>query len=103
MCGMIIMMAYGAVSWQSKKQSTVATFTTEAEYVVCTNAVKELIWIGNLLKELGCQAKGQNTLLSDNQGTIALAHNPEFHARTKHINMQHHFIRECVKGSVETK
>jgi len=95
---MVIMMAKGAVSWQSKKQSTVATSTTEAEYVACTNAVKELIWIGNFLKELGREADGQNTLFSDNQGAIALAHNPEFHARTKHIDIQHHFIRECVES-----
>ena len=102
--GMVITLAGGAVSWGAKKQSTVATSTTEAEYVSTTNAVKELIWVKRLLKELGREAKGQDVLFNDNQGAIALAHNPEYHARTKHIDIQHHFIRECVEnGVVELK
>jgi hypothetical protein len=102
--GMVITLAHGTVSYQSKKQSTVATSTTESEYVAAANAVKELIWIKSLLKELKREAEGQNTLLSDSQGAIALAHNPEYHARTKHIDVQHHFIRECVEnGTIQLK
>jgi hypothetical protein len=104
--GMVITLANGTVSYQSKKQSTVATSTTESEYVAAANAVKELIWIKSLLKELGREdeAEGQDTLLSDSQGAIALGRNPEYHARTKHIDVQYHFIRECVEnGTIQLK
>jgi Reverse transcriptase (RNA-dependent DNA polymerase)/Integrase core domain/GAG-pre-integrase domain len=100
--GMVITLGGGAVSYQSKKQSTVATSTTEAEYMAVANAVKEVIWIQLLLKELGRygHVDGQDMLYSDNQAAIALAHNPEYHARTKHIDVQYHFIRECIENKV---
>jgi len=98
--GYVFTLANGAVSWSSKKQATVALSTTEAEYIALVQATKESIWIQRLLGELGRQATGAQTLYGDNQGAIALASNPEYHARTKHIDIQYHFIRECVENGV---
>src|SRR5437667_4991014 len=63
------------------------------------HALKELIWIHRLLKELGYDVSNQNTISTDSQSAIALAKNPEHHARTKHIDVQYHFIREHVEAN----
>jgi hypothetical protein len=95
--GFIFTLANGAVSWSSKKQRSVALSTTESEYMALLHALKELIWLQRLLKEIGYDISDQNTIYTDNQSAIALAHNPEHHARTKHIDIQYHFIRNCVE------
>ena len=61
-----------------------------------TQATKEAIWWRSFLKGLGHDTSHATTLHSDSQGSIALAHNPEHHARTKHIDIQYHFIRQHV-------
>jgi hypothetical protein len=79
----------------------VALSSTEAEYMALTQPTKEVIWLRFLLSEiLDRQYKKlpSITIFADNQGCIALAHNPKYHARTKHINIQHHFVREKVEG-----
>jgi len=95
--GYIFKYGAGAISWSSKKQTSVALSSTEAEYMALTQAAKEAIWLKRLLKELGQDVDGGVLLNVDNQSCIALARNPEFHARTKHIDIQHHFIREKVE------
>ena len=65
-----------------------------------THAAKEAIWIKRLLTKIG-QMGGESLVIHvDNQGCMALARNPEFHARTKHIDIQYHFIREKAEGGV---
>jgi len=73
----------------------VATSSVEAEYVADGHTTKQALWLRSILSELGFP---QDTILikSDNQGAIALTEDPTFHARTKHIDIQHHFIRERV-------
>ena len=94
----------GAISWMAKKQPTVALSSTEAEYIALTQAVKESIWTQRILRELGRDVKNGNVIHEDNQGAIALAHNPEFHARTKHMDIQYHFIRNCVQdGTIQLR
>ena len=88
----------GPISWQSKKQPTVALSSTEAEYMALTQAAKEAIWLQGLLSELGIKETRPTTILEDNQGCIALAKNPTSHARTKHIDIRHHFIRETLEN-----
>ena len=85
-----------AISWNSKKQSTVALSSTEAEYMALTQAVKESIWLQGLLLDLGAQKHVDEirNINVDNQGALALARNAEFHARTKHIDIQYHFVRQ---------
>lgn len=62
-----------------------------------THATKEALWIQQFLRDLNFPPSDATTLLVDNQGAIALATNPAFHARTKHIGVRHHFIRDQVE------
>src|SRR5579859_419301 len=97
--GYLFCLAGGAVSWTTKKQPTVALSSTESEYMALTQAAKESIWIQRLIEELGIPIANVNVIYADNQGSIALAKNPEYHACTKHIDIQHHFVRECIENS----
>src|SRR6266567_8709422 len=90
--GYVFKMCGSAVSWSSKLQTTPALSSTEAEYMACTRATQEVIWLRNLLEQLGFQQMQPTTLLGDNQGAIAIAKNPGDHPRTKHIQLQYHFI-----------
>ena len=94
--GYLFVLAGGAVSWQAKKQQTVALSTMEAEYMAATQAVQEALWWRSFLMELGMKVSGETILLSDSKGAIDLAKNPEFHPRSKHIDIKHHFIREQI-------
>ena len=90
------MLAGGVISWQSARQKTVALSTVEAEYMATAAAVKEAIWWRSFFSGLGHDTSRPTALRSDNQGSIALAHNPDHHARTKHIDIRYHFIRQHV-------
>lgn len=89
-------MGQGAVSWSSKKQHIIVLSSTEAEYIAQTHAMKEALWICGFLKEIGWPQVEPMNLNCDNQGAIALAKDNKFHARTKHINIYYHFVREAV-------
>ena len=79
-----------------------ALSSTEAEYMAATQATKEAIWLCQLLSELGHPQRGVTVIFKDNSGCIELAKNPIHHVRTKHIDIQHHFVREKVlSGKVE--
>lgn len=87
----------GPVSWASKRQTAVALSSTESEYMAMTEAAKEATWLQRFTAELGIRQKDRPVLLhADNQGAIALCTNPEFHRRTKHIDVAWHYIREVV-------
>src|SRR5277367_2855877 len=90
-------MAGGAVTYSSKKQSSVTLSSTESEYMALLHALKELIWLHRFLNKIGYDISDQNFIYCDNQGAIALTHNPEHHARTKHIDIQYHFVRNCIE------
>jgi len=116
---------WSAVSWSSKRQQTVALSSTEAEYMALTQAAEEAIWVSRFIAELQNVPENLNTedpedpedpedytpphttapvtkIFVDNQGAVALAHKPEFHARTKHIAIQEHYVRENVStGEIE--
>ena len=70
--------------------------STESEYKAVVNATAELIWVEALLKELGVRHESPPVLWCDNIGATFLSSNPVFHARTKHIEVDFHFIRERV-------
>ena len=80
-------------------QRSVSTSTTEAEYYAYAYAGKEAVWLRALLAQLGFieYLQGPTLVYGDNQGAIALVKNPEFHARTKHIDVSAHYIRELVE------
>ena len=100
--GYIFMFSGGPISWNSKKQKCVALSTAEAEYVALSGAAQECFWLRQLEKELGCSSEGPTLLFEDNQSAIAMAKNPQFHGRAKHIDIRHHFVREQVaNGSIK--
>jgi len=84
-----------AVSWASKLQPTVAVSTTEAEYIAAATAAREAVWLRLLLGETTGE-RGPVPMRSDNQSAIHLMHNPGGTARSKHIDVAHHFVRDRV-------
>ena len=97
--GYVFKIGGAIVSWNSKKQITVAKSTTEAEYVALSAAASETIWLRQLLKDLGFNKSGATVLYEDNNGAIELSKNAKHHGRTKHIDIAHHFIRERVASN----
>lgn len=96
--GSTFILSGASVSWESKKQRTVALSSTEAEYMALTNAAKEAIHLIGFLRELGFSNIGRVDIFNDNQGAAHLAANPVYHARSKHIDIRHHFIREVLNN-----
>jgi len=96
--GFVVLLNGGAISWSSKKQTSIALSTTEAEYMAMTQVSKEIIWLRVLLRQLGAlgHIRQISQLYGDNQGALGLARNPEYHARTKHIDIQYHYVRDLV-------
>ena len=96
--GYTFLLAGGAISWNSKKQPTVALSTTEAKYMAATHATKEAIWLQRFFKDIGFSQDTSLTIFSDNQSYISLSRNPTFHTRTKHVEIQHHFVHEKIES-----
>ena len=84
------------VSWSSKRQPTVALSSTEAEYMAATQATKEVVWLRRFLSEVNHEQPTPTIIYEDNNGAIELSKNPIDHVRTKHIDIQYHFVREKV-------
>jgi hypothetical protein len=84
------------VSWRSMLQSTVALSTTEAEYMAVAEGVKEALWLRGLLGDLGVEQE-RVRLMCDSQSAIHLAKNQVHHARTKHIDVRYHFVRDVIE------
>lgn len=82
--------------WSSKKQDVVARSSAESEYRALANAASDLVWFHSLCCELGVHLTFPSKLWCDNSSAIALASNPVFHARTKHIEVDVHYIREKI-------
>ena len=82
----------GLVSLSSKKQPTVTMSSTKAEYIASCHGVKEAIWMRSLLKCLGYAQAGASRIHCDNVGSNILTRDPSFHACTKHIDIQNHYI-----------
>ncbi|UYV76125.1 hypothetical protein LAZ67_13002672 [Cordylochernes scorpioides] len=92
--GYVFMLNNGPISWCSQKQNCVSLSTTESEYIAASKATKEAIWLRHLLRELHQEQVKPTTIFCDNQSCIRLVHNPEYHKRTKHIDISYHFIRD---------
>ena len=91
--GYILQVNGNTVSWASKRQSCVAKSTCEAEYMACSYAVTHLIWAKRVLLDLSCPI-ATCVLATDNQAAIALVKDQKVNARTKHIAIHFHFVRE---------
>lgn len=94
--GYIFCLGSKIISWSSKKQKTIALSSAEAEYIAATDAACEAVWLRRVLLDLQ-QTQVQPTIIyCDNMSAIALSKNPVFYARSKHIELRHHFIRDLV-------
>lgn len=98
--GNIFLMSNGAITWLSRCQKIVSLSTAEAEYVALCTAAQEAVWLRRLLEELGQEQVTPTLINEDNQGTIAMAKNPVSHARTKHIDIKYHFVRNAVHDNI---
>jgi hypothetical protein len=85
------------ISWQSRKQSSIALRTAEAEYIVACSASCEAIWLRKLLTGLFDLEMRATLILCDNQSCIKMTENPVFHYRSKHIEIHYHYIRDMVQ------
>ena len=92
------------ISWSAKKQSTVARSSAEAEYYSMASTAEEITWLSFLLHDLGIPLSRPPILHCDNLSALHMTINPVFHGRTKHIELDYHFVHEKVAfGSLETR
>ncbi|KAK1570500.1 hypothetical protein Q3G72_002864 [Acer saccharum] len=94
--GYLIFLGSTLISWCSKKQPTIARSSAESEYRSLAHACAETVWVSFLLHELGCPVTFPSLLYCDNISATYLAANPVHHARTRHIELDYHFVREKV-------
>ncbi|MCO5563946.1 hypothetical protein L7F22_017598 [Adiantum nelumboides] len=94
--GYLYTFAGGAISWFSRLQFCTTLSTTETEYVSASNACKEAIWLTCLVGDLGIVGEVP-VLHCDSQSAKPLARNPVFHAKTKHVDVRYHFIRDVLE------
>jgi hypothetical protein len=102
--GYLFILNGGAVSWCSSKQSVVVGSTCEAEYIAASEAAQEGVWMKEFISDLGVipSASGPMTILCNNTGAIAIAKEPRFHKRAKHIKRRFNSIRNYIKdGDIE--
>jgi hypothetical protein len=95
--GFVFMLNKAAISWGSKKQTSIALSSCEAELMAGSEAAKEAVYFRRYQEELGYTNPLPTELAMDNQAGIAIAYNPELHTKTKHIQRRHFFIRELAE------
>jgi len=102
--GYTLMMSGSAIAWRSSLQKIVACSSTEAEYIALSETMREVIWIRQMLTELGFSQKSATRVLEDNQGCIAISKNRRTDKRTKHIDLRFHFCRDQIEqGAIEVE
>ena len=95
--GNIFVVAGGPVSWESKRQETVALSTVEAEYMSFSRATSQALWMSKFFTEIGLPTPRPILIHADNNGSISHSLNNKNHRRTKHIDVRHHFVKDHVK------
>ena len=97
--GYVFTLSKGAMSWCNKKQDCIALSTTEAEYVACSIATQEAMWLRSFLQDLNLTLKIDEPveLLCDNTTAIEFTKDLKFHWKTSHIKRRYHFVRDAIK------
>ena len=98
--GYCTMLGSSPISWKTKKQPTVSRSSAKAEYRAMASLTCELQWLKYLLNDLGIAHLAPITFHCDNQAAIHIANNPVFHERTKHIELDCHFVREKIQSQL---
>lgn len=98
--GYVFLMAGGAVTWSCKRQSTVAVSSTEAVYVAMAFAAKEALWLVRVIRQF--KDLESINIKCDNQSAMVVASREAFSARTKHVDVAHHFYRQHVASGLIT-
>ncbi|EJT45287.1 Gag-Pol [Trichosporon asahii var. asahii CBS 2479] len=98
--GYCVFLFGGLVSWCSRRQGSTAASTMEAEYVAPAEATREVVWLRALLSELGLPLLGPTVVNIDNEAALRLGNNPTVFARSKHIDIKHHIVREKVEDKI---
>ena len=93
--GYVIKMGTGAISWASRLQTINTLSTTEAEFVSAVSAAQEMLWLQNLLTELGFPTSSL-PLYIDNMSALSVAKNPEHHGRMKHLDLRFYWLHDTV-------
>jgi len=100
--GYLFKLAGRPISWKSKRATTIALSTTEAETDALTETIRELQWLKGLFEEIKISINPPLVIHCDNQGSVSNASNPNLHSRTKHTLLKFSYVRECVqKGIVQ--
>ena len=94
MSGYAIFLGKSLISWKTKKQKTVSTSSAESEYRCLSYTSRELVWLVYLLQDLRVKVPLPLVLYCDNKAANHIAHNPVFHERTKHLNIDCHYVKE---------
>ncbi|KRY25663.1 Retrovirus-related Pol polyprotein from transposon TNT 1-94, partial [Trichinella britovi] len=101
--GCVVCHSDAAIAWTSKKQRTVALSTTEAEYMALSHAAQETAWLRSLQSELEKESS-KPTLLCNNSGSVSISTGQSSSARTRHIEIRHHFVKEKIQeGEIEMR
>ena len=89
---------YGVVSWSSKKRPTISLSSTKVEYKAMSSATCEVVWLRRILEDVGEKKEEPSKVHCDIQSAVKLAHNPIYHAKSKHIELHYHFVREKIES-----
>ena len=95
--GYIVLLGNSPLSWKSKKQKTISLSSDEAEYRALRKVAGKLVWLKRLLEELIVPLPAPIDVYCDSQSALHIARNPIFHERTKHIEVDCHFVRNLLQ------
>lgn len=98
--GYLLLLNDSAISWASKKQTTVSLSTTESEFVAAAGAAQEAIWLRNILADLGFEQPNPTRINEENQSCIKLANSTKAFTRIKHLSIKYHFLKDLVQAKI---
>ncbi|XP_020680966.2 uncharacterized protein LOC110098466 [Dendrobium catenatum] len=97
--GYCTFLGHNLISWTVKKQKIVSRSSTESEYRALAAATADILWLQRLIADFRITSAEPTNLYCDNTSVIALAHNPVFQAQTKHIEIDHRFLRDNIQNN----